>query len=202
MEDKIIDTIKDIGNKLNEEYLRAGTKSKRRRILYELFAFEVLCEEEFGIENKHLWFVDEELLPDNKQYFDGYKKLLPELDKSNMAINVCNLVFILGYFIIIPVVNNGQTLGKKILKIKIEKIDGNLTIRDMVIRNFITTSLLQLMISSTLVYIVNNDIYYNLSIFVSLLQILLVIITSFMIIYRKDEKGVQDLITGTQVIEV
>ena len=58
MEDKIIDTIKDIGNKLNEEYLRAGTKSKRRRILYELFAFEVLCEEEFGIENKHLWFVE------------------------------------------------------------------------------------------------------------------------------------------------
>ena len=60
---------------------------------------------------------------------------------------------------------------------KIKKIDGNLTIRYMVIRNFITTSLLQLMISSTLVYIVNNDIYYNLSIFVSLLQILLVIIT-------------------------
>ena len=58
------------------------------------------------------------------------------------------------------------------------------------------------MISSTLVYNVNNDIYNNLSIFVSLLQILLVIITSFMIIYRKDEKGVQDLITGTQVIEV
>ncbi len=155
--------------------------------------------------NKELDSLQQDLLDgeiDNKQYFDGYKKLLPELDKSNMAINVCNLVFILGYFIIIPVVNNGQTLGKKILKIKIEKIDGNLTIRDMVIRNFITTSLLQLMISSTLVYIVNNDIYYNLSIFVSLLQILLVIITSFMIIYRKDEKGVQDLITGTQVIEV
>ena len=155
--------------------------------------------------NKELDSLQQNLLDgeiDNKQYFDGYKKLLPELDKSNMAINVCNLVFILGYFIIIPVVNNGQTLGKKISKIKIEKIDGNLTIRDMVIRNFITTSLLQLMISSTLVYIVNNDIYYNLSIFVSLLQILLVIITSFMIIYRKDEKGVQDLITGTQVIEV
>ena len=155
--------------------------------------------------NKELDSLQQDLLDgeiDNKQYFDGYKKLLPELDKSNMAINVCNLVFILGYFIIIPVVNNGQTLGKKILKIKIEKIDGNLTISDMVIRNFITTSLLQLMISSTLVYIVNNDIYYNLSIFVSLLQILLVIITSFMIIYRKDEKGVQDLITGTQVIEV
>lgn len=155
--------------------------------------------------NKELDSLQQNLLDgkiDNKQYFDVYKKLLPELDKSNMAINVCNLVFILGYFIIIPVVNNGQTLGKKILKIKIEKIDGNLTIRDMVIRNFITTSLLQLMISSTLVYIVNNDIYYNLSIFVSLLQILLVIITSFMIIYRKDEKGVQDLITGTQVIEV
>ena len=139
---------------------------------------------------------------DKEEYFNEYKKILPEYDKENMPINICNLVFILGYFIIIPVVNNGQTLGKKLLKIKIEKENGSLSIGDMVIRNFVTTSLLQLMIASTFVYIVNGDIYYNLSAIISFLQILLVIITSFMIIYRKDKKGVQDLLTGTQVIEV
>lgn len=138
----------------------------------------------------------------NQQYLEEYKKILPEYDKANMMTNICNLVFILGYFIIIPVINNGQTLGKKVLKIKIESLDNNLTIRDMIIRNFITTSLLQLMISSTLVYIVNSEIYYNLSLIVSLLQILLVIITSFMIIYRKDKKGIQDLLTNTEVIEI
>ena len=93
---------------INEEYLRAGTKSKRRRILYELFAFEVLCEEEFGIENKHLWFVDEELLPDNKQYFD-----IIDRDKKyffNISISSAVhrfLVFAISYtcyiiYIIIP----------------------------------------------------------------------------------------------------
>ena len=136
------------------------------------------------------------------EYKDETYKINYELQKSNLTTNIVSVTLYIGYFVVFATLNKGQTLGKKILKIKIEKIDGNLTIRDMVIRNFITTSLLQLMISSTLVYIVNNDIYYNLSIFVSLLQILLVIITSFMIIYRKDEKGVQDLITGTQVIEV
>lgn len=34
MEDKIIDTMKNIGNKLNEEYLKGGSKSKRKRLVY------------------------------------------------------------------------------------------------------------------------------------------------------------------------
>ena len=33
MEDKIIDTMKNIGNKLNEEYLKGGTKSQRKRLV-------------------------------------------------------------------------------------------------------------------------------------------------------------------------
>ena len=136
------------------------------------------------------------------EYINEYKEIMPEYDKENMALNICNLVFILGYFIVIPVINDGQTIGKKIVKIKIVKEEGILNTRDMIIRNFITTSLLQLMLSSTLVYLVNKDIYFITSIIVSLLQILLVILTTFMIIYRKDKNGVQDLITKTSVVEV
>lgn len=79
MEDKIIDTMKAIGNKLNEEYLKGGTKSQRKRLVYELYSFEVLCAEEFGIKNKHLWTVDEELIPDKDPFTDIIKK-----DKKNL----------------------------------------------------------------------------------------------------------------------
>lgn len=145
-------------------------------------------------------FLDEEIT--SNEYINEYKEILPEYEKENIALNIINLVFILGYFIIIPVINDGQTVGKKVMKIKIQKEYGNLNTRDMILRNFITTSLLQLMISSTVLYLVDNNTYFVISLIVSFLQILLVIITTFMIIYRKDKSGVQDLITKTSVVEV
>lgn len=156
-----------------------------------------LSEQLLNLEEKYLY---EEITI--QEYINEYKGIHLEYDKENISLNIINLVFILGYFIIIPVINGGQTIGKKIMRIKIQKKEGNLNIRDMVLRNFITTSLLQLMISSTLVYLVDNNIYFIVSIIVGLLQILLVIITAFMIIYRRDKSGIQDLITKTFVVEV
>lgn len=136
------------------------------------------------------------------EYISKYKELAYTYDKENIASSICNIVFILGYFAIIPVINNGQTLGKKIMKIKVVKNNGKLTIIDMLIRNTINTSLIQVLLPTILVYLVSNNIYFNIISIVSFIQILLVIITIFMILYRKDKKGVQDLITRTQVIEV
>lgn len=85
MEDKIIDTMKNIGNKLNEEYLKGGSKSQRKRLVYELYSFEVLCAEEFDIENKHLWTVDTELMPDKDTFTDIInkdKKYLFDISKT------------------------------------------------------------------------------------------------------------------------
>lgn len=77
-----------------------------------------------------------------EEYMAKYEEIIPTYDKENMIINICDLIFILGYFVIIPVINNGQTIGKKVMKIKVVKNNGNLTVKDMIVRNFITTSLL------------------------------------------------------------
>ena len=156
-----------------------------------------LSERLIDIEEK---FLDEEIVFED--YIDEYKEIMPEYEKENIALNIVNLVFILGYFVIIPVMNDGQTIGKKLIKIKVKKEDDNLNTRDMILRNFVTTSLLQLMVSSTLVYIVDSNTYFIISLIVSFLQILLLIITTFMIIYRKDKNGVHDLLTKTSVVEV
>lgn len=135
------------------------------------------------------------------EYVKQYSQILPQYDRENIYYNICSLIFVLGYFIVIPVVNNGQTIGKKIMKIRVIKNNGKLTLFDMLIRSMIVTSLLQILIETTIVYLLPNK-YYNILSIVSFLNILLVIITVFMILYRKDKKGVQDLITNTSVIEV
>lgn len=137
-----------------------------------------------------------------EEYFKEYSNILPNYDKENILLNICNLIFIIGYFVIIPVINDGQTIGKKILKIKILKKEGNLTIKDMIIRNFVTTSLLSLMLSSTIIYLISGKYYFIFTLIINFLQLLLVIISIFMIIYRKDKSGVHDLITNTSVVEV
>ncbi|MDD3187615.1 MAG: RDD family protein [Bacilli bacterium] len=136
------------------------------------------------------------------EYLSEYEVKIIEYDKSNIALNICQLIFILGYFVTIPVLNNGQTIGKKILKIKIVKNDGKLTFKEMIIRSFVTTSLMQLLTSTILVYFISSNYYFKTTTILTIIQILLVISTSFMILYRKDKKGVQDIITNTSVIEV
>lgn len=66
-EDKLL---KEYEDKLLYYYAKANTKSKKKRILYDLFNFSSVCYEHFGIENPFPWEDDIEML-----------KLYEELEK-------------------------------------------------------------------------------------------------------------------------
>ena len=70
MEKEVIDRFEDIGKKLNEEYLKAGNKSKQKRIIYDLYTFDSICEESFDFKNKHLWIMDDNLTPDSDNFIE------------------------------------------------------------------------------------------------------------------------------------
>ena len=85
MEKEVIDRFEDIGKKLNEEYLKAGNKSKQKRIIYDLYTFDSICEESFNFKNKHLWIVDSGLTPKEDkfiEYINRDKKIFFDISKS------------------------------------------------------------------------------------------------------------------------
>lgn len=60
-------------------------------------------------------------------YDDSSEELLNELadiqyriDKASAPITAVNIIISIGYFIIFQYMNNGQTLGKKLFKIKVQ----------------------------------------------------------------------------------
>ena len=108
-------------------------------------------------------------------------------------------MIVIFYFIIIPIITKGYTLGMYITGIKYE---GQINIKNLFLRNIITTGILQMIVSLILVYLVNNKIYLTISLFLGIIQLLLVIISAFMISYRKDLKGIQDIISNINIIEV
>ena len=59
-------------------------------------------------------------------------------------INIINCVIIILYFVVLPLYKNGQTLGKKIFKIKIVREDKeDLTANELIIRNIVVNGLLR-----------------------------------------------------------
>ena len=136
-------------------------------------------------------------------YLEDYGAIAQDIDKNSAIYNVVNAFVIIGFFIVVPYFNDGKTVGKTIMKIKVVRDDGELlSMNNLVIRNFITTSLAYMMLSLSLLYITPSMFYFIATIIFGFLQILLVILSAFMVIYRRDKRGFHDVIAKTSVIKI
>ena len=136
------------------------------------------------------------------KFANEYADLYYEMDKENVPYAMVNVIYILIFFIIIPLKNNGMTIGGSKLGVKIKKKRGKLQSNDLILRNFIINGLLYSMIMLLLVFFVPKSIYFYVATILGFIQFLLVFISAFMVLYRHDQKGLQDLWTKTYVEEV
>jgi len=136
-----------------------------------------------------------------RTYFNQYAGIIHSLDKELFLNNLFNLVLMIGYFAILPFYFNGQTFGKKIMKIKVVKDNGTLTMNDLIIRNIIINGFLFSLIGFAIIFLVNAWTYFIIVSILCFIEFLLVIISVFMILYRHDKKGLHDLWCKTSVVE-
>lgn len=134
-------------------------------------------------------------------YFNQYAGIVHSLDKELFLSNLFNFMLMIGYFVILPFYYNGQTLGKKILKLKVVKDGGQLTMNDLLIRNIIINGLLFSLIGFAVIFITGDIAYFTIISILGIIEFLLVIISVFMVLYRHDKKGLHDLLCKTSVIE-
>ena len=92
-------------------------------------------------------------------YLEEYSIISYEIDKNNIIYTIVNVIFVMIYFIIMPFIFNGQTIGKKIMKIKLVKED-KLTITSLVIRNLIINGLGYMLLSLILIHILKPYSYF------------------------------------------
>lgn len=134
-------------------------------------------------------------------YLNRYADIMHNLDQEKVMINLINCIFIMGYFVMLPYFFEGRTLGKKILGLKVKRRDGELLmLSDLIIRNLIINGLGFMLISLCILYIAPSMIYFIIATLLGILQILLVIVSVFMVIYRKDNRGLHDVLSETMVV--
>lgn len=131
------------------------------------------------------------------EYFDEAIIITHNIDKSNLVINIINTFLIIIFFIIIPFITKGQTIGQKIFKIKIVKND--IKLEDYVGRAVVINGLGYMLLMLIILYLTDDNVYFVLINLLGFFQILVVIINAFMVLYSKNKLGIADKFTNTKI---
>lgn len=145
-------------------------------------------------------YIDKKI--DEEEYINKSAPLTYRIDKENFIFSVIDLVITILYFVVFAFIKGGQTIGKMIMGIKVVKQKGELTINDMIFRSFIINSLLYSLVALVLLFTTKDVSYLYATVTISYIQLILVAISAFMVLIRKDNLALQDIITKTKVVEV
>jgi len=137
-----------------------------------------------------------------EEYSDQIFELNYEYQKSIIPNSVVSIVINIGYFIVFAYLNKGQTLGKKMFKIKVVNKDGNNpSIWNMLVRSIPLYGILTGIINIISLYVLNVKEFNYASTIVNYIYYGFIIVCIFMVMYKKDGKGLHDIIGRTYVKE-
>ncbi len=129
-----------------------------------------------------------------------------DMAKYSVNINIAEIIVVLLYFGLFQKFNKGQTIGKKIMKMKV--VNNNKE-TPSIIQLFIKYTIsalpemgcaLTLLLSSILVYVLNANYYLIITVILSSIIMIANIVSYIMIIARKDHRSLVDMICKTNVI--
>ena len=136
-----------------------------------------------------------------EEYNIKYENQLYKLAREQGVLSLIVIVMLILYFIVYQTYNNGQTLGKKLLKIKVISDVGDFNMNQMILRAFVVDNLLLYIVSFIFMLFLSKADYFNSLVVAGYLQIGVIIVSAFMVMFRKDGKGIHDILCKTSVIK-
>ena len=139
---------------------------------------------------------------DFDKFYDKYTNIRYTLDKESTITSLISAVLSVGYFATFAYYYNGQTLGKKLLKIRIVSDDGKEASHStLIIRSLFVNSVLSSLISIILIFFIEYKQYPYTVGLISIIQSIFMLLSLIMIITRNDKKGLHDVLVKTKVIQ-
>lgn len=139
---------------------------------------------------------------DKKTADDEYLQITNDysykLERNSVYSSIISVVTILLYFGVFQKYNNGQTLGKKLLNIRVK---GNLNVFKYLLRTAIIYNIFINVAKIILIVALDQNQYLIANKYLYALALVVEVTTIVMIMLRKDHKGLHDLIVGSEVIE-
>ena len=123
------------------------------------------------------------------------------MQKNGQTLNIINVSVQILYFIFLQYYLNGQTIGKKILKLRVvQEGEKKLVAGLFVLRGLILYGLPIKVIDLICLMNLNMKNYYTVSSILNRIYMVIIFAVMGTIIFREDERGIHDLICKTKVV--
>lgn len=139
---------------------------------------------------------------ESEVFIDKYGNLMYEYQKENWVSLAVNLELNFVYFVVFAYFNKGQTIAKKLMHIKVvdNKTGDNPKFWQMLVRNMFIYSLLSNIVILILLFTIKNNFVYYYEVMGGI-DLVVVLITIMFVLYRKDKRGLHDMMGCTKVIK-
>lgn len=106
------------------------------------------------------------------------------------------------YFGVLQYALKGQTVGKKIMKLKVVSTNNkNITILRYILRIIVLNNIWLALLNTGAVYVFDGIKFYYVTYVISFVSSLIYMMNLIMIMFRKDGRGLHDIVASTKVIE-
>lgn len=129
-----------------------------------------------------------------------YKLINYDLSKYSISLVCINLIVYILYFGGFQFWNKGQTIGKKIMKIKLVSKKDNLKLWQCLLRTVILYSILFEVIKVIVITFVSVNKFYFINNILSVASSFLFYTIVLCILFRKDGRGLHDILCDTDVV--
>ena len=138
-----------------------------------------------------------------EEYLVEYKDILYDYQKENVLQSGISVALTIAYFVVFQYMNKGQTIGKKILNIRVvdKKSKKSISILKGLLRSFIVFSVVSGTCCILFLYIFNRDTYVISYSALLSLEAIFTIVTMILVLYKKDGRGLHDMMANTIVIK-
>lgn len=135
-------------------------------------------------------------------YTSEVKGVTYELAKKQGVTSLITITLSVLYFVVYQYKKQGQTFGKKLLKIKVVSSDKDkLTTNNYVIRALIINSILVDLIGLTFVVFSNVDAYFYSNMVCGFVRYGLLLTCAFMVMWSNSGMGLHDRLAHTMVVK-
>lgn len=145
-------------------------------------------------------YLDKKITPET--YLSRSSDISYDLSKEIGLKTIITIGIYILYFIVYQFYNNGKTLGKKLMKIRIvsDNDKGELSMNQIAVRSLIINSILVNLITLSVTIFGTKDVYFITSMVMQVLDMILMFTIAIMVLSREDKRGLHDIITHTKVI--
>lgn len=138
----------------------------------------------------------------SEEVLTEYEDLFYDYQKDMVLTSSVGVAIYIAYFVIFQYMYNGQTFGKKLLKIKVvNSSDGRANLFQMFLRYLFIMNIFSGIANIILLFILPKNSYLSVYLLIVSIESIFIIVSLLLVLYRKDKRGLHDLMANTKVVK-